>query len=175
MVGIELPKSYSTCEAVSPRSFLEQLIPPQGGVFGGAFSPDNKWLAYVSDETGKDEEHTRERSGGVSALAVTDVDRKLQRLRPRKHMAEVECADEFLFVQPLLPLDDLEMHQADPADGSAESEPAQLEEVPEELPHCRLQGSDSRGVDCCDYRPLLVVGTSWERCRCAGFQSPPLV
>ncbi|HEY3626802.1 MAG TPA: protein kinase [Terracidiphilus sp.] len=25
----------------------------QGDVFGGAFSPDNKWLAYVSDETGR--------------------------------------------------------------------------------------------------------------------------
>jgi eukaryotic-like serine/threonine-protein kinase len=25
----------------------------QGNVFGGSFSPDNKWLAYVSDETGR--------------------------------------------------------------------------------------------------------------------------
>ncbi len=27
--------------------------PSQGNVFGGSFSPDDKWVAYLSDETGR--------------------------------------------------------------------------------------------------------------------------
>ena len=57
------------------------------------------------------------------------------RLGARQHVAEVERADELFLVEPLRTLHDLQVHQADLADRSAKGELAELEEVPEDLPH----------------------------------------
>src|SRR5207302_10634611 len=97
------------------------------------------------DETGEDEEKPGQRAAGIAALLVSDVDRELQRFRAGQDMAEVQRADELLLVDPLLPFDDLQVHQADLTDRPAECEPAQLEEVPEDLPHRRVQMRWPRG------------------------------
>ena len=72
------------------------------------------------DETGEDEEEARQRAGGMAALLVPDVDGELQRFRAGQDMAEVQRADELLLLDPLLPLDDLQVHQADLTDRPAE-------------------------------------------------------
>ena len=48
-------------------------------------------------------------------------------------MAEVEGAQELFLANPLLALHHLQVHQADLANRPAEGEPAELEEVPEDL------------------------------------------
>src|SRR3954463_200218 len=87
------------------------------------------------NETGNDEEEAGERAREMASLLVPDVDGKLQRLRAGQDVAEVERADELLLVDPLLPLDALQVHEPDLAPRSAKREPSELEEVPEDLAH----------------------------------------
>ena len=72
------------------------------------------------DEAGQDEEKPRQRPCEVSTLLVADVDRELQRLGSGEDVAEVQGANELLLADPFLPLDYLEVHQADLADRTAE-------------------------------------------------------
>ena len=87
------------------------------------------------DVAGQDEEHARERTGPVARLLEPDVDRELERLRAGQDVAEVEGADEFVLADPLAALHQLEVHEADLSDGTSEGEPAQPQEVPEDLAH----------------------------------------
>jgi hypothetical protein len=50
-------------------------------------------------------------------------------------VAEVQRANELVLADPLPALDDLQVHEADLADWTAEGEPPELEEVPEDLGH----------------------------------------